>query len=137
MPPPLLQAQRDEIEHLIRTDGCTSRIVCATNVSKAQIDKMKRNLARHGVVVAPSAPRGRPPKLTEEMEAHLLEYIKLHSTKYLDEMCWFLLDMYDVTVSEATVCRILKSVRGSQELLPKLGGYIPITFYNLTWLINC
>lgn len=108
MPPPLTPEQRNDIEVLIRNQEPSKYIATSTGVTTQQIDKMKRNLARHGVVTAPSAIMGRPRILTDEMEAHLLEYINLHPTKYLDEMCWFLFDIYDVSVSEATVCRVLK-----------------------------
>ena len=102
MPPPLTPGQRADIEVLIRNGESSRYIAGTTNVGREQIDKMKRNLLRYGVVVAPHAPMGRPRKFTEEMEAHLLEYIDLHPTKFLDEMCWFIFDMWDITVSEST-----------------------------------
>ena len=83
----LTQSQQTEIEHLIRTNDCTSRIVCSINVSKFQIDKMKRNLIMHDVVIASSAFMKRFRSLIEEMKTHFLEYIDLHFIKYLDEMC--------------------------------------------------
>ena len=83
----LTQNQRIEIEHLIRTNDCTSRIVCSINVNKFQIDKMKRNLTKHDVVIASSAFMKRFRSLIEKMKTHLLEYIDLHFIKYLNEMC--------------------------------------------------
>ena len=83
----LTQSQQTEIEHLIRTNDCTSRIVCSINVNKSQIDKMKKNLIMHDVVIASSTFMKRSRSLIEEMKTHLLEYIDLHFIKYFDEMC--------------------------------------------------
>ena len=81
------QNQRNEIEHLIRTNDCTRRIVCEVNANTSQINKMKKNLIKHDVVIASSTFMKRFRKMIEEMKNHLFEYINLHFIKYLNEMC--------------------------------------------------
>ena len=87
MPPPLPQEQRDEIQSQLELGRETAQIVHNTGVSRSQIDKMNRNLARYGAVVASGQVRGAPRRMNEEMETHLLQWIDFHPTKYLDEMC--------------------------------------------------
>ena len=87
MPPPLPQEQRDEIQSQLELERETAQIVHNTGVSRSQIDKMNRNLARYEAVVAPGQVRGAPRRMNEEMETHLLQWIDFHPTKYLDEMC--------------------------------------------------
>lgn len=115
MPPPLPQEQRDEIQSQLELGRETAQIVHNTGVSRSQIDKMNRNLARYGAVVAPGQVRGAPRLMNEEMETHLLQWIDLHPTKYLDEMCWFIYDHYDVEVSEQTMCRTLKRLKWTHK----------------------
>ena len=83
----LSQKQRNEIEYLIRTNDDTQRIVCSINVNTIQVNKTKKNLIKHSVVVAFSTFIKRSRNLIEEMKAHLFEYINLHFIKYLNEMC--------------------------------------------------
>ena len=103
-----IQEIRDEIEIMIRYDEFSSRISMITNVIVKQINKMKRNLIKYDVVIVSYAIMKRFRKLIETMKLHLFDYIDLHFIKYLNEMCWFIFDMYDVVVNETIICRILK-----------------------------
>ena len=83
----LIQEIRDEIEIMIRYDEFSSRISMITDVTVKQIDKMKRNLIRHDIVIASYAIMKRFRKMIEIMKLHLFDYIDLHLIKYLNEMC--------------------------------------------------
>ena len=83
----LIQEIRDEIEIMIRYDELSSRISMITNVIVRQIDKMKRNLIKHDVVIVRYAIMKRLQKMIEIMKLHLFDYIDLHFIKYLNEMC--------------------------------------------------
>ena len=83
----LTQEIRDEIEIMIRYDEFSSRISMITDVTVKQIDKMKRNLIRHDIVIASYAIMKRFRKMIEIMKLHLFDYIDLHLIKYLNEMC--------------------------------------------------
>ena len=82
----LIQEIRDEIEIMIRYDELSSRISMITNVIVRQIDKMKRNLIKHDVVIVRYAIMKRLQKMIEIMKLHLFDYIDLHFIKYLNEM---------------------------------------------------
>ena len=83
----LIQEIRDEIEIMIRYDEFFSRISIITDVTVRQIDKMKRNLIKHDVVIASYTIMRRFRKMIEIMKLHLFDYIDLHFIKYLNEMC--------------------------------------------------
>ena len=83
----LTQKIRDEIEIMIRYDEFFSRISIITDVTVRQIDKMKRNLIKHDVVIASYTIMRRFRKMIEIMKLHLFDYIDLHLIKYLNEMC--------------------------------------------------
>ena len=108
MPPPLSKELRDEIQAHIELGRETSQIVYSTGVSCNQINKMKRNLARYGDVVAQHQVMEPSRLLSFDMKDHLLEWIDEHPTKYIDEMCWFIYDHYDISVSERTIQKLLK-----------------------------
>ena len=104
----LLTIIQNEIRNQIDFDRFIVQIREFIDVSQIQIDKMRRNLTKYEIVVASSSIRERSRKMIEKMKNFLLEYINLHSIKYLNEMCWYVYDEFDIVVSEFILCKMLK-----------------------------
>lgn len=69
-----------------------------------------------GEVLAPTiGQRGRPPKLDNLYVEQIQLYYKARPMAYLDEVCWWLYDEYDVQVCEATVWNALKKLNMSRK----------------------
>ncbi len=45
--------------------------------------------------------------MNREMELDLLDFLEYEPTSYLDEMCWFLFDEFEIFLSTSTVSRVL------------------------------
>jgi transposase len=108
MPPALTDDKRTSINNRIEIGEDTARIAYLEGVTARQVRKIRRNLAIYASVVAPQYRRGPARLIGEVMKDSLLEYIDLHPTVYLDEMCLYLYDEYGITVSTWTVARMLR-----------------------------
>ena len=97
------QNNKNEIERLIRMNVDTQSIVISI-----KINKMKKSLIRYNVVIISSIFIKQFRILIENMKTNLFEYINLYFIKYLNEIYWFVFDMYNVIVNEITICKILK-----------------------------
>ncbi len=51
----------------------------------------------------PKKIQGRPQKMNREMELDLLDFLEYKPRSYLDEMCWFLFDEFEIVLSTSTV----------------------------------
>ena len=105
MVPPLSYDLRTTVHfHLERGDS-NDFIRDATKSSTRQIQRMRANWTQFGEVTAPKMSLcGRPRALSQYHELQLLGYLEQRPTAYLDEMCWFLFDEFDIAVDESTVC---------------------------------
>ena len=60
-------------------------------------------------MVAPRLTIGhRPRKLSHLHEMQLVAFLEERPYAYLDEMCWFIWDVFEISVDESTVSRTLK-----------------------------
>lgn len=103
-----LQNDKNEIERLIRINVDTQSIVILIKINNFQINKIKKNLIRYDVVIISSIFIKQFWILIENIKTSLFKYINLHFIKYLNEMCWFVFDMYNVIMNEITIYKILK-----------------------------
>ena len=53
--------------------------------------------------------------MNREMELDLLDFLEYKPTSYLDEMCWFLFDEFEIVLSTSTVSRVLHELGWSQK----------------------
>lgn len=87
-----------------------------TGVSRSQINRMRSNWHEYGDVVSQAKKiQGRPQKMNREMELDLLDFLEYKPTSYLDEMCWFLFDEFEIVLSTSTVSRVLHELGWSQK----------------------
>ena len=92
----------------VRNDD-NKRIAAVTGVSLRQVQLMRSNWTNFGDVVAPQITLGhRPRKLSQYHELQLLEFLEQRPHAYLDEMCWFVWDEFQISVDESTVSRALR-----------------------------
>jgi transposase len=116
MPPRLPQELRDRALILFDLGWTTHTIAKDLNVSIRQIYKWKSNLELFGTLTPPPlSVIGRPRTLTTAQEDALLQYIEECPTVYQDEMSWFIYDEFELSISEASICRILKRRKWSRK----------------------
>lgn len=122
VPPPSYDVRASVHFHLERGDT-NQFIQDATRLSGRQIRRMRSNWEHFGEVVAPKLLiRNRPRALSRYHEEQLLGYLEQRPTAYLDEMCWFLFDEFDISVSEATVCRALQRLGWSRKYAKRIAA---------------
>ena len=102
--------KRQDILDKLEAGAKNGVIISKTGVSARQIQKMRRNWKQYGKVAGPQLPPSCPQKLNTLHQTKLLVYLGQQPTAYLDEICWFLYDEFDLVVSEATVSRALKKL---------------------------
>ena len=88
----------------------------ATGVSIRQLRKMRHNWEHFSEVAKPQLASGRRKKMNQQQIEQLLMYLDQRPTSYLDEICWFLYDEFDVLVSESTVSRTLKQMAWNRKM---------------------
>lgn len=92
----------------VRGDS-NATIVRVTDVSIRQVQRMRVNWTHFGEVSSSQLNIGhRPRKLSPFHEVELLKYLEQRSHAYLDEMCWFLWDEFEISATDSTVSRALK-----------------------------
>ncbi len=99
--------------HFDRSDS-TAFISKATEVSLAQIRKMRREYIATGTVTASIG--GRPPKLSDYHAEQLIGYLHQRPTAYQDEMAWFLFDEFNIIIDVSNICRLLARRKWSKKL---------------------
>ena len=88
----------------------------ATGVSSRQLRKMRHNWEHFSEVAKPQLATGQRKKMNQQQIDQLLVYLDQRPTSYLDEMCWFLYDEFDVLVRESTVSRTLKQMAWNRKI---------------------
>ena len=105
---------REEIEIEIHC-GKDQEAVCKRfSISERQYYKMKRNLRAFGTVHPDPkqySRQGRPPALTVEMEAAVVEFLIENKQAYLDEVADFLDEEFSVFPDKSTISRLLKRLK--------------------------
>ena len=104
----LSQKQRDEIQSQLKFEREIAQIVHNIEINRSQIVKMNKNLTRYKIVITSKQIRDALKRMNEKMKTHLLQWIDFHSINYLNEMCWFIYDHYDVEINEQIMCKTLK-----------------------------
>ena len=95
----------------------------ATRLSGRQIRRIRSNWEHYGEVVRPRISIGhRPRALSQYHYKQLLVYLEQRPTAYLDEMCWFLFDEFDISVSESTVCRALQRLSWTRKKAKRIAA---------------
>lgn len=116
MVPPLSYDVRAAVHFHLERGDTNQFIQDATRLSMQQLQRMRSNWEYFGEVVAPKLLIGhRPRALSQYHEEQLLGYLEQRPTAYLDEMCWFLFDEFDISVSKSTVCRALQRLGWSRK----------------------
>ena len=110
MPSPLPPTVRAQAVDYIQSGYSTLETSFFLGISERQMRRIAQNLRLYGIAVRPSLKRGPPKSLDAAIEAGFLEYIDLHPTVYLDEMCLYIFDNYDIKVSIFTISRFLRRV---------------------------
>ena len=120
MPPPLSETLRETITlRFVRGDS-NKTIASVTGVGIRQIQRMRRNWTHFGDVVLPQLSIGhRPRKLSQFHEIELLKYLEQRPHAYLDEMCWFIWDEFQISADETTVGRALKRLGWNRKKVIK------------------
>jgi transposase len=123
MTPPLSHTMRETITLRFVRGDANKVISEVTGVSLRQVQQMKRNWTHFGEVIAPQLTIGhRPRKLNGFHELELLKYLEQRPHAYIDEMCWFLWDEFEISVSEVTVGRALKRLGWNRKKVIKRSG---------------
>lgn len=101
--------------HLERGDS-NDFIKDATNISTQQIQRMRANWTQFGEVTAPKILLGGQSRaFSQYHELQLLGYLEQQPTAYLDKMCWFLFDEFDIAVDKSTICQALQCLSWSRK----------------------
>ena len=108
--------KRQAIKFRLESGEDDNTIITATGVSIRQLRKMRRNWERFNEVAKPQLAAGRRKKLNQQQIDQILVYLDQRPTSYLDEMCWFLYDEFDVLVSESTVSQTLKQMAWNRKM---------------------
>jgi transposase len=97
-------------------DDFNKVIVAATEVSIRQMQKMKSNWTHfEEIMLLVLTIEHRPRKLSHFHEMKLLKFLKQRSHAYLNEMCWFLWDEFEIFVNESTVNKTLKRLEWNKK----------------------
>lgn len=123
MVPPLSHNVKATVHfHLERGDS-NKFIEDATRLSGRQICRMRSNWEHFGGVVRPKLSIGNRPRiLSQYHNKQLLSYLEQQPTAYLDEMCWFLFDEFDISVSKSTVCRALQRLSWTRKKAKRIAA---------------
>ena len=124
MPPPTPEHIRAAIQHEMDLGYSDDAILAGGHeVSARTVRRMRQNYRRYGLVHVPSTdPGGRPVSLTAFHQTALLEYLQQRPTAYIDEMAYFLLDEFGLSVGEATIYRTLRRLRWSRKIGRKVAA---------------
>lgn len=106
----------EEVSKYFAQCRATEWIMYITGVSRSQINRMRNNWHEYGEVVSQAKKiQGRLRRMNREMELDLLDFLEYKPTSYLDEMCWFLFDEFEIVWSTSTVSRVLHELAWSQK----------------------
>jgi transposase len=116
MPIKLTQHLRDLIVTEFALGHTNAAIASKHGISTSQVWKMRRNYTYYGDTQAPCiSRRGRPPLLTKSQEDALLQYLNNRPDAYLDEMCWFIFDEFNIIIAESTLSQVLARRRWTRK----------------------
>ena len=116
MPPRMSRRTEYNIEQYIVMGEATKDICDMTCIGPERVNWMRRNLRDFGAVRAPHSKRGRPRKMTEEMEEALLVFLDANPDAYLYEMTFYLYDAFDeFEISEPALSVNLERLKMSRK----------------------
>lgn len=105
-------------------------------VSRRTVERYRGSFNRYGLVyVPPDNVGGRPTALNDLHIAELHAYLMERPSAYLDEMVYFLLDEFNLSVSPATVQRTLKRSKWSRKIQRKIAAQRYVVLRN-HWLLS-
>ena len=110
MPLSLSDKTRNVVVDVIARDEFIARIIFLNIISERQMRRIRYNIKLYESVVSSSQRRDRSRSINEEIEERLLKYIDYRSTIFVDEMCYFIYDEFDILVNISTICRFLRRI---------------------------
>jgi transposase len=109
MPSSLSVTLRETITLRFVRNDFNKVIVAITDVSLRQIQQMRFNWTHfEEIILLVLIIEHRSRKLSQFHEIELLNYLKHCSHAYLNEMCWFIWDEFEIAVNDSIVSRALK-----------------------------
>jgi hypothetical protein len=91
-------------------------IVTTAEISLRQMQRMRFNWTHFDEMTAPVLTiEHRSRKLSQFHEIELLRYLKQRPHAYLNEMCWFVWDEFEISVNDSTVSRALKRLSWNRK----------------------
>ena len=122
MPAPVPEPIRGLIQYEFELGYSNDSILAGPyRVSRRTLQSMRATWRRYGTVFIPSESIGGCPRVMSDLhEQELLRYLDQRPMAYLDEMAYFLLDEYELAVSETTVWRTLRRLGWSRKLQRKI-----------------
>jgi len=104
----LIDDQRTAIVDRIRIDKNIAQISHLKSVSKRQIRKIRRNIKLYIFVVVSQYRRDFDKLINKTIKNSLLNYINFRLIVYLDKMCLYLYNEFDIIVNIDTIARMLR-----------------------------
>ena len=111
---PLLPEARERVQLELQCGTPYKTIATLFRISERQVRIMARNLRLFDAVwIDPRSYRklGRPREITAEQEDGLISFILENKQAYQFEMARFLLEEYDIAVSQMTISNYLRKLR--------------------------
>lgn len=116
MAPHLAQSQRSQLYEMIRSSLLSDRdIADIASCSTRTVTRVRANLRAFGAPSAPKAAGGRRSRILPHVLAALLDCLLIKPDLYLDEMAEFVWEEFELSVSEDSVRRSLKSCDWSKK----------------------
>jgi len=104
----LIDNQRVAIVDCIKIDKNIAYISYLENISKQQIRKIRCNIELYIFVVASQYCRDFAKLINKTIKNSFLKYIDLYSIVYLDEMCLYLYNKFDIIVNIWTIAKMFQ-----------------------------
>ena len=112
MPLPHSTVARTRAEHLLYAHWKPAAVAYEIRAGRTTIYKWQERLQMYRQIDNPTTlPGGRPRRVTTAAKEWLLEYQSRKPWAYQDELAIALEEEWDITVSQPTICRILKENR--------------------------
>lgn len=121
MAPHLAQSQRSQLYEMIRSSLLSDRdIADIASCSTRTVTRVRANLRAFGAPCAPKAAGGRRSRILPHVLAALLDRLLIKPDLYLDEMADFVWEEFELSVSEDSVRRSLKSCDWSKKMTQRV-----------------
>jgi transposase len=116
MSSPLSDILRETITLRFVRDDSNKLIVAISEISLRQMQKMRSNWNHfEKIIMFVLIIKHRSRKLSQYHELELLKYLKQRSHAYLNEMCWFIWDEFEIFVNVSIISKALKRLKWNRK----------------------